>query len=56
MIRHEPDPVIGEIVANWAEDFDTTRATALGFRAERSFDDIIKAHVEDELGGVVGQA
>ncbi len=56
LIRHEPDPVIGEIVANWAEDFDTTRATALGFRAERSFDDIIKAHVEDELGGVVGQA
>lgn len=56
LIRHEPDPVIGGIVANWAEDFDTRRATALGFRAERSFDDIIDAHVADELGGVIGQA
>lgn len=31
LIRHEPDPVIGGIVANWAENFDTRRATALGF-------------------------
>ncbi len=56
LIRHEPDPVIGGIVANWAEDFDTSRATALGFQAERSFDDIVRAHIEDELGGAVGQA
>ena len=24
----------------------------LGFRAEESFDDIIRVHIEDELGGV----
>jgi hypothetical protein len=27
------------------------RARALGFVAEASFDDIIRAHIEDELGG-----
>lgn len=50
-IRREPDPTIMRIVSGWARDFDPQRALALGFRAESSFDDIIRAHVEDELGG-----
>ena len=54
LIRREPDPTIARIVAGWAQDFDTRRAEALGFRAETSFDEIVRAHVEDELGGVVG--
>ena len=54
LIRHEPDPAIIRIVDGWAQDFDTHRAEALGFRAETSFDDIVRAHVEDELGGVIG--
>ena len=54
LIRHEPDPAIIRIVDGWAQDFDTRRAEALGFRAETSFDAIVKAHVEDELGGVIG--
>ena len=53
LIRHEPDPAIIRIVEGWAQDFDTRRAEALGFRAETSFDAIVRAHVEDELGGVV---
>lgn len=53
LIRREPDPTIQKIVAGWATDFDTARATELGFRAETAFDDIIKAHIEDELGGNV---
>ena len=53
LIRREPDPAIQKIVAGWATDFDTARATELGFRAETAFDDIIKAHIEDELGGNV---
>jgi nucleoside-diphosphate-sugar epimerase len=53
-IRREPDPAIMKIVSGWARSFDTARAEALGFRAERSFDEIIRAHVEDELGGRVG--
>ncbi len=53
LIRREPDATIQKIVSGWATDFDTTRATKLGFKAETAFDDIIKAHIEDELGGNV---
>jgi nucleoside-diphosphate-sugar epimerase len=54
LIRREPDPTIDRIVAGWARDFDPRRALGLGFKAETSFDDIIRAHVEDELGGRIG--
>jgi len=54
LIRREPDPVIMRIVAGWPQAFDASRATALGFTAERSFDEIIRAHIDDELGGRVG--
>ena len=53
LIRREPDPAIERIVSGWPRDFDARRALALGFRAETSFDDIVRAHVEDELGGSV---
>jgi nucleoside-diphosphate-sugar epimerase len=51
LIRREPDPVIRRIVAGWATDFDARRAAELGFRAETDFDEIIRIHIEDELGG-----
>ncbi len=51
LIRHEPDPTIQRIVAGWPENFDASRALAFGFEADASFDDIIAAHIEDELGG-----
>lgn len=51
LIRREPDEMIIKMVAGWAPGFDATRAKALGFTAETSFDDIIQAHIEDELGG-----
>jgi D-erythronate 2-dehydrogenase len=51
LIRREPDPVIEGIVAGWPRDFSPRRALELGFRAESSFGQIIKAHIEDELGG-----
>jgi UDP-glucose 4-epimerase len=51
LIRREPDPVIDRIVAGWATRFDARRAIALGFAADASFDAIIAAHIEDELGG-----
>jgi len=51
LIRREPDPMITQIVQNWASGFTATRARDLGFRAESSFDDIIRVHIEDELGG-----
>ncbi len=54
LIRREPDPTIIKIVDGWATDFDASRAEALGFKAEKTFDEIVRAHVEDELGGKVG--
>ena len=32
---------------------ETERARALGFKAESTFDEIVKAHIEDELGGKI---
>jgi nucleoside-diphosphate-sugar epimerase len=52
-IRREPDPFIEEIVAGWPRNFDPKRALALGFTADESFEAIIRAHIEDELGGKV---
>ena len=39
------------IVAGWPRRFDARRARELGFAAERSFEEIIRIHIEDELGG-----
>ncbi|WP_332688746.1 D-erythronate dehydrogenase [Bosea sp. (in: a-proteobacteria)] len=50
-IRREIDPVIDKIVAGWPRNFNAQRATALGFKAEANFEEIIRVHIEDELGG-----
>ncbi len=50
-IRREPDPLVMRIVAGWPSRFDPRRAVALGFEVERSFDEIIVVHIEDDLGG-----
>jgi nucleoside-diphosphate-sugar epimerase len=49
LIRHEPDPVIMRIVGGWPQNFDARRALSLGFRADASFEEIIRIHIEDEL-------
>jgi D-erythronate 2-dehydrogenase len=51
LIREEPNEAISQIVAGWARNLSTKRAESLGFRAEASFDEIIRIYVEDELGG-----
>ncbi|MFO1108950.1 MAG: D-erythronate dehydrogenase [Bradyrhizobium sp.] len=51
-IKRVPDPAIISIVDGWPRDFSTERAARLGFTtAEKTFDDIIRIHIEDELGG-----
>ena len=51
-IKREPDPFIMGIVAGWPRNFEAKRSRELGFTtAEHSFDDIIRIHIEDELGG-----
>mgnify|MGYP001076211517 CR=1 FL=1 len=54
LIREVPDETITRIVAGWPQNFAAKRAEALGFVAEKNFDEIIRAHIEDELGGKVG--
>ena len=50
LIKAEPDETIASIVAGWPQDFDTSRARELGFKAETTFDEIIAIYREDELG------
>jgi D-erythronate 2-dehydrogenase len=51
-IKRVPDQSIISIVDGWPRNFSTDRAAKLGFTtAEKSFDDIIRIHIEDELGG-----
>jgi nucleoside-diphosphate-sugar epimerase len=52
-IRRAPDPLVERIVAGWPSRFDPKRALALGFTVEATFDEIIRAHIEDELGGKI---
>ncbi|SCZ07831.1 Nucleoside-diphosphate-sugar epimerase [Microvirga guangxiensis] len=52
-IRREPDADIMRMVAGWPRRFDAGRAQSLGFRAETSFDEIIRLHIEDELAGKI---
>jgi len=51
-IRREPDAFIAGIVAGWPRNFDARRARELCFTtAEKTFDDIIRIHIDEELGG-----
>ena len=49
LIRRQPDPTIMRIVEGWPRNFDARRALELGFRADSSFEQIIRIHLEDEL-------
>lgn len=51
LIREEKDEAVWGIVKNWPTRFTSQRARELGFVAETSFDDIVRAHIEDELSG-----
>jgi D-erythronate 2-dehydrogenase len=54
LIKREPNETIMKIVNGWPEKFDAQRASALGFVADKSFEDIIRVHIEDELQGKLG--
>ncbi len=49
LIRDVPDPAVWAIVQTWPRRFAATRAKALGFRVEESFDQIVQAYIEDDL-------
>ncbi len=54
LIKEVPDARIISMVDGWPKNFETRRAESLGFKAESSFDEIIRIHIEDELGGKLG--
>lgn len=48
LIISKPDPVIKEIVDNWPQSFDAKQAMQLGFKAEKTFDELIHVYLEDD--------
>jgi D-erythronate 2-dehydrogenase len=51
-VKRVPDQFIMSIVDGWPRNFEAKRSRQLGFTtAEKTFDDIIRIHIEDELGG-----
>ena len=49
LITEAADPAVAAIVAGWPQRFAAARAINLGFEADASYDDIIRAYVEDDL-------
>jgi nucleoside-diphosphate-sugar epimerase len=47
LIDWTEDPVIGAIVRSWPAHVDALRAKVLGLHAETSFDDIVRAYLDD---------
>lgn len=52
LIERKPDETIRRIVSGWPRNFRAKRAEALGFAAEKTFDEIIQAHMEDEPNAI----
>jgi nucleoside-diphosphate-sugar epimerase len=50
-IKAKPDQTIMRMVDGWPRDFMPTRALALGFKAEQTFDEIINTYIQDDLKG-----
>ncbi len=48
-VRWQPDRFIEKIVAGWPQAWDGTRALAMGFQGVASFDEIVRAYIEDDL-------
>jgi nucleoside-diphosphate-sugar epimerase len=55
-ITYERDPAVEAIVGSWPAAWDSRRALELGFHGDADFTAIVRAHVEDELGGIVPPA
>ena len=52
LVKRRPDPDVQKLVSTWAARFDTSRAKAMGFRADSDFGEIVKAYVEDNRSAV----
>lgn len=52
-VRFEPDPAIERIVNSWPGNFSADYARALGFVADTSFDDVVRAFIRDNAGAAL---
>ena len=50
-IRREHDPLVARIVEGWPQRIEARRARELGFKAEASFDEIVRIHIDEDRGG-----
>ena len=50
-IRHAEDPLVARIVAGWPQRIEARRARELGFKAESSFDEIVRIHIDEDRAG-----
>ncbi len=50
-IRRAEDPLMTRIVEGWPQCIEARRARELGFKAENSFDEIVRIHIDEDRGG-----
>jgi nucleoside-diphosphate-sugar epimerase len=53
LITMGKDDFIQNMISSWQFNFDATRAKELGFKPNETYDEIVQAHIEDELGGSI---
>jgi len=51
LIKPQPDAAIAKIVDGWPRNFAPDRATALGFKAETTFREIVDVYIEEDMPG-----
>lgn len=56
LVKMETDEFVEGIIGNWQFNFESKRAKELGFQPDKCFEDIVQAHIDDELGGAVHKA
>ena len=47
--RH--DPLVARIVEGWPQRIEARRARELGFKAESSFEEIVRIHIDEDRAG-----
>jgi len=50
-IRREHDDLVARIVDGWPQRIEAKRARELGFKAESSFEEIVRIHIDEDRGG-----
>lgn len=50
LVTDEHDQRVADIVCSWPGDFDVERQLVLGFMRDRSFDDVVRQYVTDNVG------